>query len=94
MKRVFFAAAAVAALPLSSCSIASKYVLENASGSEIALLFRGAMMSHSVIVRRDDYPGRRKESIFLVMTGLTTFPFECRTRSALKSGCRPGLRRS
>jgi hypothetical protein len=43
MKRVFFAAAAVAVLSLSSCSIAAKYVLENASGSEIALLFRGAI---------------------------------------------------
>ena len=57
------------------------------------------------VSRRDDEPQRHRpprrspwplatRSVFPAMRGSTTCPFECRTRSAFRSGCRRALRRS
>ncbi len=48
--------------------------LEPAQQYAAAELFRGTMMSHSVIVRRDDGWPTRKESVFPGMHGLTIVP--------------------
>ena len=56
-----------------------------------AELFRGAMMRHSVVVRRDDRPG---DSQARVCAATTTCRFVCPTRSPFKSGCRRGPPRS
>ena len=68
--------------------------LEPARQSAAAELFRGAMMSHSVIVRRDDRPGRSHAIAFAGDAWRTTCRFECRTRCAFRSGYRRVLRRS
>ena len=69
--------------------------LEPAQQHAAAELFRGTMMSHSVIVRRDDRPGSsRPDRVSPAIRGLTTCRFECPTRSAFRSGCRRVLRRS
>ena len=68
--------------------------LEPAQQFAAAELFRGAMVSHSVIVRRDDRRTARTRSRFPAMRGSTTCRCGCPTRFAFKSGCRRAPRRS
>ena len=59
-----------------------------------AELFRGTMLSHSVVAYRDDRPGRSQAIEFSGDAWLDYVPFDCPTRSAFKRGCRRGPRPS
>ena len=68
--------------------------LEPAQQCAAAELFRGTMMSHSVIVRRDDRPGRSQAISFSGDAWLDYVPVRVPDTICVQSGCRRALRRS
>jgi hypothetical protein len=68
--------------------------LEPAQQYAAAELFRGAMMSHSVIVRRDDCPGRSQGISFAGDAWLDYVPVRVPDTLCVQERLPPGLRRS